>query len=69
MPTKKPEPDDWSLIFRSVGPGPPVAVRVRRLLKFAWRALGLRCVGYGAGQPELRDKERGFRVEGRREET
>lgn len=26
------------------GEGPPVEVKVRRLLKIAWRVLGLRCV-------------------------
>jgi hypothetical protein len=34
----------WTLSFRAEGPGPPVEIRVRRLLKAALRRYGLRCV-------------------------
>jgi hypothetical protein len=37
-------PGDWLLTFRSEGEGPPTVLRVRRLLKAALRAYGLRCV-------------------------
>ena len=33
----------WTLTFRSEGDGPPVEIRVRRLLKGALRSHGLRC--------------------------
>ena len=39
-------PDDWTLTFRATGQGPPVEIRVRRLLKAALRAYGLRCVSH-----------------------
>lgn len=35
----------WTLTFRPEGDGPPVELRVRRLLKLALRVCGLRCVG------------------------
>jgi len=37
-------PERWMLIFEAAGNGPPMAVRVRRLLKAAGRCYGLRCV-------------------------
>ena len=37
-------PDRWKLTFQAEGDGPPVAVRVRRLLKAALRTYRLRCV-------------------------
>jgi hypothetical protein len=37
----------WALIFRAEGEGPPVEIRIRRLLKAALRCYGLRCIGYG----------------------
>jgi len=40
----------WTLIFRAEGDGPPTAVRVRRLLKAALRAYGLRCVRIGEAE-------------------
>ena len=39
--------DVWTLSFKATGEGPPVEIRVRRLLKTALRAYGLRCCGYG----------------------
>ena len=39
-------PDDWTLTFRATGQGPPVAIRVRRLLKAALRSYGLRCISH-----------------------
>ena len=39
-------PDDWTLTFRATGQGPPVEIRVRRLLKAALRAYGLRCISH-----------------------
>ncbi len=43
--------DDWGLVFRPVGNGPPAAIRVRKVLKFAKKVLGLRCVGYTQPDP------------------
>ena len=37
-----PEPERWALAFTPIGDGPPMAVRMRRLIKYAYRALGLR---------------------------
>lgn len=34
----------WELTFRPEGDGPPVAARVKRLLKLALRSCGLRCI-------------------------
>lgn len=34
----------WTLTFRAEGDGPPVELRVRRLLKAALRCHGLRCI-------------------------
>lgn len=45
--SEKQTPEIWTLQFRAEGNGPPVAVRVRRLLKAALRQYGLRLVGYG----------------------
>ena len=44
--TSKKLPDDWHLTFRAEGQGPPVAIRVRRLLKAALRSYGLRCISH-----------------------
>jgi hypothetical protein len=41
-------PEVWPLVFKATGDGPPPAVRVRRLLKFALRGCGLKCIGYDA---------------------
>ena len=35
----------WTIHVRSEGDGPPEEVRIRRLLKIALRAFGLRCTG------------------------
>jgi hypothetical protein len=45
-PTTQTTPQDWPLVFRAVGDGPPAEIRIRQLLKIAGRRLGLRCVGY-----------------------
>lgn len=37
-------PPTWTVTLRPEGDGPPPAIRVRRLLKAALRAYGLRCV-------------------------
>jgi len=37
-------PERWTLTVEAVGIGPPMVVRVRRLLKAAGRCYGLRCV-------------------------
>lgn len=34
----------WTFTMRPEGDGPPVECRVRRLLKFALRTCGLRCI-------------------------
>ncbi len=34
----------WTLVFRAEGEGPPVEVRVRKLLKNALRVYRLRCI-------------------------
>jgi hypothetical protein len=36
--------DRWVLSFEATGEGPPVEIRIRRLLKTALRAYDLRCV-------------------------
>jgi len=36
-------PERWTLTVEAVGAGPPLVVRVRKLLKAAWRCYGLRC--------------------------
>jgi hypothetical protein len=36
--------DRWEFVVEAEGAGPPAVVRVRRLLKAAIRAYGLRCV-------------------------
>ena len=36
-------PERWMLTVEAVGAGPPLVVRVRKLLKAAWRRYGLRC--------------------------
>ncbi len=41
----------WTLDFRAEGDGPPVEIRVRRLLKRALRSFGLRCVDYRLASP------------------
>jgi hypothetical protein len=45
------EAEVWSLNFRAEGDGPPLAIRIRRLLKSALRAYGLRCVDFGLIAP------------------
>jgi hypothetical protein len=45
------EAELWHLTFRAEGDGPPVAIRVRRLLKRALRSFGLRCVDYRLDAP------------------
>lgn len=39
--------ETWTLQFSAAGDGPPLAVRIRRLLKAALRGYGLKCIGYG----------------------
>ncbi len=39
------ESEVWRIDVRAVGPGPPVAIRLRKFLKLALRGYGLRCVG------------------------
>lgn len=53
---------EWTLKFRPEGAGPPTEIRVRRLLKVALRAFGLRCVDVterdenrDASKPEQRE--------------
>ena len=45
------KPATWFLAFRAEGDGPPVEIRVRRLLKRALRGFGLRCVDYRVDPP------------------
>jgi hypothetical protein len=45
-PPDHPPPPDLRITFRISGAGPPGAVRGRRLLKYALRALGLRNISY-----------------------
>jgi hypothetical protein len=45
------EAELWHLTFRAEGDGPPVAIRVRRLLKRALRSFGLRCIDYRLDAP------------------
>lgn len=53
MPEPAPpgDPDVWVLIFKGGCSNVPAAVRVRRLLKYALRVLGLRCVHCGDRVP------------------
>ena len=47
-PNKEPwDSKPWTLTFEAAGIGPPVECRIRRLLKAAGRAYGLRCISYG----------------------
>lgn len=73
-----PQPDvtRWILSFRAEGDGPPVELRVRRLLKAALRCHGLRCVHVaeqvpqqapGATQSRPRTAPRRKRSQNRRE--
>ena len=41
----------WTLSFRAVGDGPPVALRIRALLKRAIRSHGLRCIEHRITTP------------------
>jgi hypothetical protein len=46
------EPELWHLTFQVADSGdPPVAIRVRRLLKRALRSFGLKCVDYRVDAP------------------
>ncbi|MCL2648818.1 MAG: hypothetical protein FWD61_17765 [Phycisphaerales bacterium] len=38
-----PPPERWTLTVEAAGAGPPLVIRVRKLLKAAWRCYGLRC--------------------------
>lgn len=42
-------PAIWTLSFIAKGDGPPIEIRVRRLLKSAIRTFGLKCVDYRIG--------------------
>jgi hypothetical protein len=45
-------PETWVLSFKAEGDGgPPVEIRVRRLLKRALRSFGLRCVDFRVAAP------------------
>lgn len=49
-------PETYTLTFCATGDGPPLAVRVRHLLKAALRSWGLRCTaitGTGGDDPPL----------------
>jgi hypothetical protein len=54
-----PRNEPWTFTVEAVGAGPPTVVRVRRLLKAALRAYGLRCIGYGIppAPPAHQEKE------------
>jgi hypothetical protein len=52
VPQHEREDDDWVLVVRPLPTGIPAAVRVRRLLKFAGRVLGLRVVQVRDATPE-----------------
>jgi hypothetical protein len=41
----------WTITFRAAGVGPPIEVRIRRLLKIAGRCLDLRAVAVAIEQP------------------
>ena len=46
----------WQITFRAEGDGPPVECRIRRLLKAALRAYGLRCVEYRLTDDRMTDR-------------
>lgn len=43
-PASRADPETFTVTFRAVGEGPPASVRMRRLLKAALRAYGLKSV-------------------------
>lgn len=62
-------PDEASVTFRAVGPGPPLVIRVRRMLKHALRECGLRCTSVNSLKPhdpgeEDHEHEQAFRTPG-----
>ena len=50
-PKENTEPK-YEIVLRAEGAGPPTINRLRRLLKAALRAYGLRCLGFGEIKPE-----------------
>lgn len=46
------DPEVWCLVLRAETEGAPTVVRVRQLLKYAKRALGLKCVGIPNDLPD-----------------
>jgi hypothetical protein len=58
-PPESPPPDRWAFVVQSTGKGPPCVVRVRKLLKLAWRAFGLRCLS----ARELKPTEQGGNID------
>jgi len=47
-----PEPEKFVITVRAEGPGPPVPIRLRRLLKTMLRAYGVRCVSIRPETPD-----------------
>jgi hypothetical protein len=56
MNAPDPAPEIWVLTFQAQPGDIPAEHRIRRLLKFAWRGLGLRCVRVGT-QPDPANRE------------
>ncbi len=60
MPRKPANPEVWTLTLRAEGDGPPVEIRVRRVLKWLLRSFGLRCVRVSEErQPEAEEGKQG----------
>jgi hypothetical protein len=54
-----PEPDLWVLTFRPEVNDVPPPIRIRRLLKYAGRVLGLKCVEVRDAKPGELDRAEG----------
>jgi hypothetical protein len=62
------DPDLWILTFRAApGHAAPMGVRVKRLLKMALRAFGLRCVRVSGSEPPV-DHQQANDEQGRKTE-
>ena len=46
-----PEPEKFVITVRCEGPGPPVPIRLRRLLKTMLRSYGVRCIRIAPERP------------------
>lgn len=54
MSDPAPKPERWVIALTPTGDGPPMGVRMKQLIKYAWRAHGLRCEHVPDPAPEVR---------------